>query len=137
MEKDRSSASRVQPDAHELESLEQNIRLRNRGSEDHIRLTGQYVEKRALMEAKNSFYEEKVNAQMQNWTEELYKTLLIVVDRIAQQKGIDMVLAKEQLDLPAPSLRDFMLVIRTKKVLYNNPKLDITSEVLAALDSEK
>lgn len=121
----------------ELESLQQNIKLRKVGSEDYINLSSQFVEKKAVMEAKNAFYEEKVTSQMQNWTEELYKTLMIVVDRVAQQKGIDLVLAKEQLDLPAPSLRDFMLTIKTKKVLYNDVKLDITSEVLAALDSEK
>ena len=121
----------------ELESLQQNIKLRKVGSEDYINLSSQFVEKKAIMEAKNAFYEEKVTSQMQNWTEELYKTLMIVVDRVAQQKGIDLVLAKEQLDLPAPSLRDFMLTIKTKKVLYNDVKLDITSEVLAALDSEK
>lgn len=121
----------------ELEALEQNIRLRNRGSEDYVRLSGQYMEKKAILDAKNAFYEEKVNTQMQTWTEELYKTLMIVVDRIAQQKGIDLVLAREQLDLPAPSLRDFMLTIKTKKVLYNHTNLDITPEVLAALDAEK
>jgi len=121
----------------ELESLQQNIKLRKVGSEDYINLSSQFVEKKAIMEAKNAFYEEKITSQMQNWTEELYKTLMIVVDRVAQQKGINLVLAKEQLDLPAPSLRDFMLTIKTKKVLYNDAKLDITSEVLAALDSEK
>lgn len=121
----------------ELQSLEDNIKLRTRGSEDFIKLTGQFVEKKAIMEAKNAFYEEKVTGQMQTWTEDLYKTLMIVVDRVAQQKGIDIVLAKEQLDLPAPSLRDFMLTIKTKKVLYNDPKMDITAEVLAVLDSEK
>jgi Skp family chaperone for outer membrane proteins len=121
----------------ELDALEQNIKLRNRGSEDYIKLTSQYVEKKAILEAKNAFYEEKVTSQMQNWTEELYKTLMVVVERVAQQKGVDMVLAKEQLDLPSPSLRDFMLTIKTKKVLYNDTKLDITAEVLTALDSEK
>jgi Skp family chaperone for outer membrane proteins len=121
----------------ELDALEQNIKLRNRGSEDYIKLTSQYVEKKAILEAKNAFYEEKVTSQMQNWTEELYKTLMVVVERVAQQKGVDLVLAKEQLDLPSPSLRDFMLTIKTKKVLYNDTKLDITAEVLTALDSEK
>lgn len=121
----------------ELQALGDNIKLRKRGSEDYITMAGQYEEKKAIMEAKNAFYEEKVTSQMQMWTEELYKSLLIVVDKVAQQKGVDLVLAKEQLDLPAPSLRDFMLTIKTQKVLYNNPKMDITDEVLAALDSEK
>ncbi|NLK40733.1 MAG: OmpH family outer membrane protein [Planctomycetes bacterium] len=121
----------------ELESLEQQLRLLRRGSEDYTKYSRQYVEKKAIFEARNAFYEDKVTNEMQSWTEELYRTLLLAIDRIAQEKGIDLVLAKEQLDLPAPSLRDFMLTIKTKKVLYNNPKLDITAEVLAALDKEK
>jgi len=121
----------------ELDALGQNVKLRTRGSEDYINLAGQFQEKKAIMEAKNAFYEERVTSQMQMWTEELYKSLLIVIDKVAQQKGVDLVLAKEQLDLPAPSLRDFMLTIKTQKVMYNNPKMDITNEVLAALDSEK
>ncbi len=138
MEKDQEAAKKEFNDMRaELEQLQQNIKLRKVGSDDHISLTQQFVEKKAILEAKNSFYEEKVTAQMQSWTEELYKQFLVIVDNIAQQKGIDLVLSKEDLDLPAPSLRDFMLTIKTKKVLFNNPKLDITAEVLAALDSEK
>lgn len=122
----------------ELESLDQQLRsgLLRRGSEDYLRYARQFAEKKAILEARNAFYEEKVTNEMQSWTEELYKTLMVVVDRVAQQKGIDLVLATEQLDLPAPSLRDFMLTIKTKKVLYNHSNLDITAEVLAALDSE-
>jgi len=44
------------------------------------------------------------------------------------------VLGKESLELPAPTLRDFMLSVKTQKVLYNRPELDITEEVLTALD---
>lgn len=122
----------------ELESLDQQLRsgLLRRGSEDYLRYARQFAEKKAILEARNAFYEEKVTNEMQSWTEELYKTLMVVVDRVAQQKGIDLVLATEQLDLPSPSLRDFMLTIKTKKVLYNHSNLDITAEVLAALDSE-
>jgi len=138
MEKDQETAKKEFNEMrNELQQLQENIKLRKVGSDDHIKLTQQFVEKKALLEAKNTFYEEKVTAQMQNWTEELYKQFLIVVDKVAQQKGVDLVLAKEPLDLPAPSLRDFMLTIKTKKVLFNNPKLDITAEVLAALDSEQ
>jgi len=120
----------------ELESLDQQLRLLRRGSEDYLRYSRQFAEKKAILEARNAFYEDKVTQEMQSWTEDLYRTLLLIIDRTAQQKGIDLVLAKEQLDLPAPSLRDFMLTIKTKKVLYNSPQLDITAEVLASLDNE-
>lgn len=138
MEKDQDVAKKEFEDMRsELQQLQDNIKLRKVGSDDYISLTQQFVEKKAILEAKNTFYEEKVTAQMQNWTEELYKELMVVVDKVAQQKGVDLVLAKDQLDLPAPSLRDFMLTIKTKKVLFNNPKLDITEEVLAGMNSQK
>ena len=35
---------------------------------------------------------------------------------------------------PAPTLRDFMLTVKTKTVLYNTPELEITDQVLTALD---
>lgn len=120
----------------ELESLEQQLRMLRRGSEDYIRYAQEFAEKRAVFEARNSFYEDKMTAEMQTWTEGLYRALLEAVEQVAQQKGVDLVLAKEQLDLPAPSLRDFMLTLKTRKVLFNNPKLDITAEVLAVLDSQ-
>ena len=121
----------------ELETLDGNIQRRTRGSEEYIRLTGEFMQKKAMLDAKTAFYEDKVTAQMQRWTEDLYQVLMRVVERVAQQKGIDLVLATEQVDMPAPSLRDFMLTIKTKKILYSNSKLDITAEVLAALDNEK
>ncbi len=120
----------------ELESLEQQLRMLRRGSADYIRYAQEFTEKRAVFEARNSFYEDKMTAEMQHWTEGLYRELLEAVDRVAQQKGVDLVLAKEQLDLPAPSLRDFMLTLKTRKVLYNDDRLDITAEVLAVLDSQ-
>lgn len=138
MEKEQEAAKKEFNDLRaEVEQLQENIKLRKPGSDEHIKLTQQMVEKKAMLDAKNSFYEEKVSLQMQTWSEDLYKQFLVAVDKIAQQKGIDLVLAKEQLDLPAPSLRDFLLTIKTRKVLFFNPKIDITAEVQAELDSQK
>jgi Skp family chaperone for outer membrane proteins len=104
------------------------------GSKDYISAMKDFLDKKSLLEAKDKFYQEKVNMEMQQWTEKLYTQMLDVTTKVAQKKGIDIVLAQEQLDLPSPSLRDFMLSIRTKKVLYCNTQLDITDEVLALLD---
>jgi len=75
--------------------------------------------------------------EMQQWTESLYTQMLTFIQEIAQKKGLDIVLAQEQLDLPSPSLRDFMLSIRTKKVLFCGDQVDITEEVMSALDASK
>lgn len=119
---------------NELEALQANLRLRTPGSEDYLELLEQLTEKSAMMEAQDKFYQDKVTAKMQQWTEGLYQELLKVAGEIAKDKGLDMIIADEMLDLPAPSLRDFMLTIRTKKLLYHNTNYDLTDEVLAALD---
>jgi len=118
----------------ELDAVQANLKLRTPGTEDYLKLRQEMMEKTALLEAKDTFYQDKVTAEMQRWTESLYQELLKVTETIAKSKGLDMILADELLDLPAPTLRDFMLTIKTKKLLYHNSQYDLTDEVLAALD---
>ncbi|MHC5083878.1 MAG: OmpH/Skp family outer membrane protein [Planctomycetota bacterium] len=118
----------------ELEAIQANLKLRTPGSEDHMKLQVQAMQKEAEMKAKDGYYQERVTVEMKQWTEDLYQQLLKTVDEVAKQKGLDIVMSDEILDIPSPSLRDFMLTVKTKKVLYHNEKYDITDEVLAALD---
>jgi len=134
-EQDRLKAE-FQKTQKELETLQASMELYKVGSDDYIKTMGEFLDKKGLLESKNKFYEEKSNLQLQQWTEALYTDVLKVITKVGQQKGLDLILSQEQLDLPAPSLRDFMLNIRTKKVLYNTEALDITADVLAAVDSE-
>ena len=118
----------------EVEAIQANLKLRTPGTEDFLKLRQEMVEKGAMLEAKNQFYQDKVTFEMQRWTEELYQQLLKVVSDVAKDKGLDMVIADESLMLPSPSLQDFMLTVKTRKLLYHNKKYDLTDEVLAALD---
>lgn len=118
----------------ELEAIQANLKLRMPGTEDFLKLRQEMVEKGAMLEAKNKFYQDKVTFEMQRWTEELYQQLLKVVADIAQDKGLDIIIADELLDLPSPSLQDFMLTVKTRKLLYHNSQYDLTDEVLTALD---
>jgi Skp family chaperone for outer membrane proteins len=118
----------------EVEAIQANLKLRTPGTEDFFKLRQEMVEKGAMLEAKNKFYQDKVTFQMQQWTEDLYQQLLKVVSDIAKDKGLDMVIADEALFLPSPSLQDFMLTVKTRKLLYHNSQYDLTDEVLAALD---
>jgi Skp family chaperone for outer membrane proteins len=126
-----------QKDKKALEALQANMDLLKAGSKDYVDAMKDFLDKKGLLEAKDKFYQEKANMEMQQWTESLYTQMLTIIKDIAQKKGVDIVLAQEQLDLPSPSLRDFMLSIRTKKVLYCGDQVDITDEVMSALDASK
>jgi Skp family chaperone for outer membrane proteins len=118
----------------DLDDLQKSMNALKVGSKDYIDAMKEFLDKKSLLEAKDKFYQEKVNMEMLQWTQSLYTKMLDVAGKIAQKKGIDIVLSQEQLDPDSPSLRDFMLSIRTKKVLYCSAQLDITDEVLVALD---
>ena len=118
----------------EVEAIQANLKLRTPGTEDFLKLRQEMVEKGAMLEAKNKFYQDKVTFEMQRWTEELYQQLLKVISDVAKDKGLDMIIADEALLLPSPSLQDFMLTVKTRKLLYHNSQYDQTEEVLAALD---
>jgi Skp family chaperone for outer membrane proteins len=118
----------------EVEAIQANLKLRTPGTEDFLKLRQEMVEKGAMLDAKNKFYQDKVTFEMQRWTEKLYQQLLKVVADVAQDKGLDIIMADELLDLPSPSLQDFMLTVKTRKLLYHNSQYDLTDEVLVALD---
>jgi Skp family chaperone for outer membrane proteins len=120
-----------------LDKLQLQMENLKAGSKDYMDAMKEFLNKKSLLESKDKYYQEKVNVEMQQWTESLYTKMLEITKTVADKKGLDLVLAQEQLDLPAASLRDFMLSIRTKKVLYNKESLDITDEVLTALDEAK
>ena len=73
--------------------------------------------------------------KVQAWTESLYAEIQAKVAEVAQRSGLDIVLGAEQVELPGANMRELLLDIKTNKVLYHAEGLDITTEVLAALDA--
>jgi|FrelakmetLWP11LW_1041352.scaffolds.fasta_scaffold05747_3 Skp family chaperone for outer membrane proteins len=126
-----------QKDKKALESIQANMEVFKPGTVDYVNTMKEFLDKKGLLEAKDKFYQEKVNMEMLQWTESLYFKMLDITKQIAQKKGVDLVLSQEQVETSSPSLRDFMLNIRVKKVLYSADQIDITDEVLAALDEAK
>jgi Skp family chaperone for outer membrane proteins len=68
----------------------------------------------------------------------IYTDILRIVNEVAQQKGLDLVLEKNEPELlDSTPANELMLTIRTHKVLYSGGCVDITDEVIARLDAGK
>lgn len=134
-EEEGSIRAKLEKMSKELELQKLDIETRTPGSSDYLDLMRQYMEKQAVLEAKKKFYEQQVTMKVQQWTEQLFQDVHSVVSDVAERKGLDLVVSKEDLRFPAASLRDLMLTIKTSTVMYNSQGLDITDEVLAALDA--
>ena len=118
----------------ELEAVKADMATRKVGSNDYIKLMRQALNKEAAYEARKQSYDREMSLKVQFWTESLYRDVLAVVSTVAKEKGLDMVVAKEEVEFPSAGIRDLMLLIRTNKVLYHSEHMDITNEVLAVLD---
>ncbi len=121
----------------ELGAIEADMATRKVGSSDYLKLMREGTEKQAILEAKDKFYQQKFSLQQQQQIEQLYQDIIAAVASVAKDKGVDLVIVKEEFQFPSTSLRELTLVIQTSKVLYNAEHMDITNEVLAVLDKEK
>jgi Skp family chaperone for outer membrane proteins len=121
----------------EIDALQADLKTRKAGSDESLKLMKDITEKKASLEGQKQYYQEQFKVKDQMWTEKVYLEVLDVVGKIAKQKGYDLVLEKDEIELPAASATELMLIIRTHKVLYYNEDMDITSDVLAAVDAQK
>jgi Skp family chaperone for outer membrane proteins len=121
----------------EIDALQADLKTRKVGSDEYLKLMKDISEKKAYLDGQKQYYQEQFKVKDQMWTEKMYLEILDVVGRIAKQKGYALVLERDEIELPAASATELMLMIRTHKVLYYNEDLDITNEVLAAVDAQQ
>ena len=123
--------------AREIEAEKAGLKALKPESEDYLEMMKQTFQKQASLQAQQEFYKQQMALKDQRWTEQLYVDILSIVEIVAEQKGLDMVLTKEQIQLPAPSINELMITVRTHKLLYSGGCIDITGEVTAKLDAKK
>jgi Skp family chaperone for outer membrane proteins len=121
----------------EAEALNADLMTRKPGSSDYSRLTLEIMDKKAQLNARREFYQQQLMLKDQQWTEQLYKEILEAAEKVAKANGLDMVLAKEEIDFPTETQTELMLAIRTNSLLYSSNDFDITKEVLKQLNSKK
>ncbi len=121
----------------EIQAIDADMATRKVGSSDYLNLMRNGTVKQAVLEAKDKFYQQELGLKQQQQIEQLYQEILVAVASVAKEKGIDLVVAKEECQFPTSSLRELTLVIQTSKVLYHAEHMDITNDVLAVLDKGK
>ena len=121
----------------EIEADKAGLKTLKTGSSDYMAQGKELLLKQANLQAQQKFYEQQMTMQEQQMVEKTYQQILEQVKKVADEKKLDVVLTKDELDFPAMSLNEAMMIIRTHKVLYCGGCTDITDEVLAGLDKEK
>lgn len=93
-----------------------------------------------ILEARLKFYEQsegvKLEMAIASSLRTLFEDIKRMVSIVATERGFDVVLAAEQLPAQIPDANALKNQILMQKVLYFNPRVDLTSEVSARLNSE-
>jgi Skp family chaperone for outer membrane proteins len=120
----------------QAEAIKADMETRKAGSPDYMSRMSAYLEKKATTDAMSKFYEAEFAVQGQKWMDDLYGQIETVIREIAREKGLDIVLADEEIDLAkVANVQDIATLIRSNKILYHSVDIDITQEVLAELDA--
>ncbi len=106
------------------------------GSEDFFKRQEEIM----VLEARLKSFEQseglKLQVQIATSLRTLFEDIKRMVSIVATERGFDVVLAAEQLPAEIPDANALKKQILMQKVLYFNPRVDLTSEVAARLSSE-
>ncbi len=119
----------------EADAVKADMQTREVNSADYMNLMSDWMSKVAAVDSKSKFYDRQMMLKVQQWTEGLYDKIRSIAEKTAKARGLDIVLAADEIDFPAVDVRDLLTIIKTNKVLYHSDGIDITEEVLAQLDS--
>jgi len=121
----------------EIEADKAGLKTLKTGSSDYMAQGKEILLKQANLQAQQKFYEQQMTMKEQQMVEKTYQQILEQVKKIAEEKKLDIVFTKDEIDFPAMNLNEATMIIRTHKVLYCGGCVDITEDVLTALDREK
>ncbi len=122
--------------SEEIEAQEAGLKALKPESSDYLAQRKELIDMQARLEAEQKFYKEQSILKQYKWSKELYQDILRITSELAEQKGLDLVLRKDEIDLLALSVNEISETVRTHKVLYSGGCVDISDEVVARLDKE-
>jgi len=120
----------------ELQAEEASLKALKQDSSDYLARRKEIINKQADIKAQDDFGKEQLILKQYKWSKELYQDILLIVSELAKEKGLDLVLEKDEIDLLTLSVNEISQTIRTHKVLYSGGCIDITDEVVARLDKK-
>ena len=120
----------------EIQAEEAGLKALKIDSSDYMARRKEIINKRFNMEAQQEFSKEQMILKQYKWSKELYQEILSIVSELAGERGLDLVIEKDEIDLLAFGINELSQTIRTHKVLYSGGCVDISDEVVARLDKE-
>jgi len=121
----------------EIVAGDEKLKTKSPDSSDYALLERKLMEKTATLKAKEEFFQQDMMSRQHRWAEKSFREVLKATETVAKDKGLDIVLVREEYRWPVNNANELVNVMRTSKVVYNSEELDITEAVLAAWNAIK
>jgi len=83
-----------------------------------------------------TFQDELAKRENLRFTKDMYQEVLAASEKVAKERGFQLVLFREASDQPVRTLDELLQQMARRKVLYSDPSLDITESVLRQLNQD-
>ncbi len=120
----------------ELEALRMDLDALAPGSDAYQAKLDQIEQAGVSAQVWQRVEEAKLQRTHNRLTEAMYNRILEAIGQVAQEQGFQLVLYRDNLDMPTDTQRELMSKIALRKVLYHDPGLDITDAVLARVNQQ-
>lgn len=138
--RDASRAEEAQSKQAELEKLKADLDLLAPGTPAHENKTRDLLEKAAAAQGWNSVAQQLENSRRSREFLALYESANKASAAVAQDRGLDIVLATGQLpdmqQLARAEAQQIAAILQNRKVIYNKANVDITQAVLTRMNAD-
>jgi len=128
----------------DIEADKAALSKRKENSEDYMELLKALMLKQSQLDAQKEFFQQEISVKAIQEKEKIYRKILAIVATVAKEKGLDIILNKDDNYLNGPdssataqSPDEFIITTKTHKLLYFNPSLDITADVVSAMSKSQ
>ena len=123
--------------SEQLKAEEAMLMALKQDSSDYLSQREKCINIRSSLEAKQTINQEQTILKQYRWRKKFYEDILRITSELAERKGLDVVLEKDEIDISTLGVNELNQTMITHKVLYSGGCTDITNEVIALLDKGK
>ena len=134
-EQEKGFQDEINKKRKEIIDLDEETQLLDLGSESRSSNENLLERKNVELEGYAKFAERQLLKKYKDFFENIYQEVVQKVEEIGKQESFDLIIKKEESDVKSGEISDLQFKIGIRTVLYHSDSVDITLDVIDALNS--
>jgi Skp family chaperone for outer membrane proteins len=134
-EQEKGFQDEINKKRKEIIDLDEETQLLDLGSESRNSNENLLERKNVELEGYAKFAERQLLKKYKDFFESIYQEVVQKVEEIGKQEGFDLVIKKEESEVKSGKISDLQFKIGIRTVLYHSDSVDITLDVIDALNT--